>query len=91
MNSELVELVITCGSWQEAQRIADALLEMRLVENIETFEIKPTHWWEGHPHGTQQVKLLVLALPEHFNEIQSLSSTLKNINTQSILLTEIIT
>jgi uncharacterized protein involved in tolerance to divalent cations len=90
MNNRVVEFVITCGSWQEAQWIADALLEMQLVESIETFEIKPTRWLEGNPHGTQQVTLLVLALPENFPRIEAQVEKLKKINTQKILLTELI-
>jgi uncharacterized protein involved in tolerance to divalent cations len=30
-----VELVLTCGSWQEAQKIADQLLEQKLISSAE--------------------------------------------------------
>lgn len=33
-----VELVLTCGSWQEAQRIFDGLLERKLISGAEFLE-----------------------------------------------------
>ena len=90
MNSHLVELVLTCGSWQEAQRIADALLETQIVNSIETFDVKPKHWWDHQTHGTQEVKVLVLAPAENFQNIQSLVSKIHHTKTAPILLTELI-
>ena len=42
-----VELLLTCGSWQEAQNIADVLLEQRLAVCIEFLEIKSRYLWHG--------------------------------------------
>lgn len=84
-----MELVLTCDSWQEAQRIADALLELRLVESIETFEVKAKYWWEGDSHGTKQVTLIVRAYEENFNSIEAQAAKLKKANTQRILLSEL--
>jgi len=89
MNSHLVELVLTCSSWQEAQRIADALLEKRLVTSVETFEIRPTHWWASHSHTTHEVRLIVLGHHEDTDKIKAQAAKLKRINTKPILLTEL--
>jgi uncharacterized protein involved in tolerance to divalent cations len=86
----LAELVITCASWQEAQRIADGLLEKQLVNSIESFEIKPRHWWEGDQQSVQRVKLLVMAPTENFSDIQRLANKLHHVKSAPILLTELI-
>lgn len=65
-----VELVLNCCTWQEAQRLADALLEKNLVSSVETFEVKTRHWWDGPDHRVQQVNLIVLGQAENTEKIQ---------------------
>lgn len=88
MNNHLVELVLTCGSWQEAQRIADALLEKRLVTSVESFEIKAEDW-ESHLHGVQEVKVLVIGPADNFTKIKTLANQVSRTRTAPVLLTEL--
>lgn len=37
---DFVELVLSCGSWQEAQRIADLLIGKELTRSIEFMEVE---------------------------------------------------
>jgi uncharacterized protein involved in tolerance to divalent cations len=84
--SHLTEAVIKCANWQQAQRLADALLEKQLVSSIETFEIHNKHWWDGPHHSTQEVKLLVIADPLNQAAIESLANHIRQIKTASVTL-----
>lgn len=70
-SKEFVELVLTCASWQEAQKIADHLLENRLVACVEFMEVKPKHWWEGKLDEAKEVKLVVETVADHFAKIEA--------------------
>jgi uncharacterized protein involved in tolerance to divalent cations len=89
MHGEVVELVLTCGSWQESQRIADALLEKRLVDRVETFEIQPLHWHDSHSHHAQEVKVIVHSHAGQVDKIKDLTSKICQTKTAPVLLTEL--
>jgi len=42
--SDFVELVLTCKSWQEADKVAGELLKQKLVACVEFFPIKSKYW-----------------------------------------------
>jgi periplasmic divalent cation tolerance protein len=71
MTTNVVELVLTCGSWQEAQRIADSLLDKKLVACVEFFEIKSKYRWHGAIEQTDEVKLLMHSLGHLFHEVEA--------------------
>ena len=66
-----VELILTCGSWQEAQTITDALLEKKLVACVEQMEIRSKNWWEGKIEDTKEIKLSMLSFAEKYDEIEA--------------------
>lgn len=66
-----VELFLTCRSWQEAQRITDALLEKKLVACVEQMEIRSKNWWEGAVEDTKEIKLSMLSVTEYFDKIEA--------------------
>lgn len=66
-----VELVLTCGSWQEAQRIADALLEKHLVACVEMMEIKSKYHWQGKIDEADEVKLIMETVAENFDIVEA--------------------
>jgi len=68
---QFVELVLTCGSWQEAQRIADALLEKRLVACVEMFEIKSKYHWQKAIQEAKEIKLIMESVAEHFDTVEA--------------------
>lgn len=66
-----VELVLTCGSWQEAQRIADALLEQKLVACVEFFEIKSKYNWKDHLEEAKEIKLIMHSAEHLFDKVET--------------------
>jgi uncharacterized protein involved in tolerance to divalent cations len=70
MKTDFVELVVTCGSWQEAQAIADSLLEKNLVNSVEILEIRGDF---GH---IDRVKLLATTTTNDFAKVEKLVTKL---------------
>ncbi len=68
--ANFVELVLTCGSWQEAQKITDALLQKKLVACVEQLEIRSKNWWKGAIEDTKEVKLIMQTIADKFDEIE---------------------
>lgn len=68
---DFVELVLTCGSWQEAQRIADVLLEKRLVACVEMMEIKSKYHWQGKVEQADEVKLIMETIAGNFGKVEA--------------------
>jgi uncharacterized protein involved in tolerance to divalent cations len=71
MTADFVQLVLTCGSWQEAQRIADTLLEKRLVACVEMMAVKSKSWWQNQLEETDEVKLIMESITDNFNHVEA--------------------
>jgi len=69
--STFIELVLTCGSRQEAQKIADALLEKHLIACAEFIEIKSKYWWEQKLRESKEVKLVMQSRAENFAKVEA--------------------
>lgn len=69
--ANFVELVLTCGSWQEAQKIADVLLEQHLVACAEFIEIKSKYWWKRALEQADEIKLIMTSVEGHIQAIES--------------------
>lgn len=67
---DFVELIVTCGSWQEAQDIADSLLEKRLVACVEFIDIKSKYHWQGAIEEASEVKLIMESVATRFEAIE---------------------
>ena len=70
MKSDFVELILTCGSWQEAQEIADSLLEQHLVACVEFIEVKSKSWWRKRLEETDEVKLIMQTVADNFTKVE---------------------
>ena len=68
---QFVELVLTCGSWQEAQKITDALLQGRLVACIEQLEVRSKSWWQDAIEDSKEIKLIMKTVAEKFEAIEA--------------------
>src|SRR6476469_10734569 len=79
--TSIVELWLTCGSWQEAQTITDALLEKQLVACVEQMDIRSKNWWQGSFEDTAEVKLSMLTITEKYDEIASVIKSLHSYET----------
>ncbi len=69
--SEFTELVLTCDSWQEAQRIADALLEKKLIACAEFLEVKSKYHWQHQSEEAKEIKLIMETVMDHFDKIEA--------------------
>ena len=67
----IVELVLTCGSWQEAQTIVDRLLETRLIACAEFIEIKSKFWWKDEISEGNEIKLIMKSYASLFDKVES--------------------
>jgi periplasmic divalent cation tolerance protein len=76
-----VELVLTCGSWQQAQDIADALLEKHLVSCVEFFPIKSKFWWQKGLESADEIKLVMQSRDDYFSEVESIVKKLHSYDT----------
>jgi len=65
-----VELFLTCGSWQEAQAIADSLLEQKLVACVEFFDVKSKYHWQGALEEAKEIKLVMHSVAELYDKVE---------------------
>lgn len=90
--ADFVELVLKCGSWQEAQRIADSLLEKKLVACVEFLEIKSKYRWQGKLEEADEVKLIMETVAGNFGKVEEEVAKLHGYDTfvlQQIPLTDL--
>jgi periplasmic divalent cation tolerance protein len=71
MKPDFVELILTCGSWQEAQKVADYMLENRLVACVEFMEIKSKYWWDGKLDEAKEIKLIMETVADNFVKVEA--------------------
>ncbi|MEJ0072524.1 MAG: divalent cation tolerance protein CutA [Candidatus Saccharibacteria bacterium] len=69
--TDFVEVVLTCGSWQEAQKVTDALLASKLVACVEQMEISSKNWWKGSIEQNKEVKLIMETVAGKFDAIEA--------------------
>jgi len=69
--AQIVELFLTCGSWQEAQRIVDRLLELRLIACAELLPIKSKFTWKGSVQESDEIKLIMKSAEHCFVAIEA--------------------
>jgi periplasmic divalent cation tolerance protein len=79
--TSFVELVLTCGSWQEAQRIVDHLLEHKLIACAKFLPIQSKYWWEGELNEAKEVMLLMESTAHYFDKIEEEAAALHSYKT----------
>ena len=79
--TDFVELVLTCGSWQEAQKIADSLLEKHLVACVEFLEVKSRSWWRNRLEETDEIKLIMQTVGDNFEKVEAAVAKLHSYDT----------
>jgi periplasmic divalent cation tolerance protein len=70
MAANFIELVLTCGSWQEAQRIVDSLLEKRLIACAEFMEVQSKYHWKGKLQDDKEIRLVMESAAHLFDSIE---------------------
>ncbi|CAN5416678.1 hypothetical protein BH09PAT4_BH09PAT4_02310 [soil metagenome] len=71
MMSKFVELILTCGNQKEAEKIADSLLAQKLVACVKFTEVKSQFRWKGEVETTNEIKLSMTTIADHFDKIES--------------------
>lgn len=66
---EHVEVQVACGSVEEADRIADALVDRRLAACVQRLPIRSTYRWDGAVQHDDEVLLLVKTRAEHVDAV----------------------
>lgn len=79
-----IELVVTCGSWQEAQNIADALLNKHLVACAELLAVKSKNWWHGKLEEQDEIKLIMQTAAAKFAKVEAVVSELHSYHTPAL-------
>ena len=64
-----VEIQITCGSADEAARIADALVERRYAACVQQLPIRSTYRWDGAVQHDDEILLLVKTTGARFDDV----------------------
>lgn len=65
-----IQLVLNCGSWQEAQAIADELLNTHLIACAEFMEIKSRYAWKNTIESSDEVKIIMQSIGTNFTSIE---------------------
>lgn len=76
-----VELVLTCGSWQEAQRIVDKLLADKLIACAEFIPIKSKFSWKHKLEEADEIKLIMLSKADFFQPVEKVVTKLHSYET----------
>ncbi len=64
------QIQLTCGSESEAQEIASALLEQRLVVCVKRFPVSSSFHWKGNIESYDETLLLMDTVIENFEKIE---------------------
>lgn len=67
-----VEIQVTCGSPDEADRIADALVARRLAACVQQLAIRSTYRWDGEVQHDAEILLLVKSSGARFDDVVAL-------------------
>lgn len=70
MATNFVQLVLTCGSWQEAQRIVDSLLEQKLIACAEFIPVKSKFRWKEKVEEADEIKLIMESATHLFEKVE---------------------
>lgn len=64
-----MEVQITCGSAEEADRIADALVARRFAACVQQVPIRSTYRWDGTVQHDDEILLLVKTRAGRFDDV----------------------
>lgn len=69
--TEFVELFLTCADREEAEKIADVLLEQHLVACVKFEPVHSKFWWQSKLEEADEVKISMLSVAENFDRIEA--------------------
>ncbi|MEO7364041.1 MAG: divalent cation tolerance protein CutA [Candidatus Saccharimonadales bacterium] len=74
--SDFAELVLTCANQQEADTIADSLLQKKLIACAKFLPVTTRFQWEGAIENSQEVLVMMEAREADFMEIEAIVAEL---------------
>ena len=91
MPAHHVEIQLTCGSAEEADSIANALVERRLAACVQQLPIRSVYRWEGAIERADEVLLLAKTSRAQYLHIERLVLELHSYDVAAITCTELVT
>ncbi len=80
---------ITCGSREEAEKIAELLVENKLVACVNFFPVSSLYRWEGKVEKESEFVLLCKTTESKFKEVKEKVKEIHSYDTPAILSVEI--
>jgi periplasmic divalent cation tolerance protein len=77
----LITLFLTCADREEAQKIADKLLDEKLAACVKITDVKSSYLWEGKKQQGEEVLMVIDSIEEKFDEIETTVRQLHSYNT----------
>jgi periplasmic divalent cation tolerance protein len=90
MDSEFVEIQVTCGSDDEARSIADALVAQRLAACVQQVPIHSTYRWQGTVERDAEILLLVKTTSARIEAIRATVADLHSYDVPAFTAVEIV-
>ena len=84
MTTGHVEIQVTCGSTEEADRIAEALVERRLAACVQQLPIRSTYRWDGAVRHDDEILLLVKTRAGRFEAVATLVAELHSYDVPAV-------
>lgn len=72
----MVILYLTCADDDEAKRIANTLLEAKLIACARRSPVSSSYWWDGEINHADEVLLVMESVASKFEEIQAVITKL---------------
>ncbi len=81
MEHKFVELVLTCEDRAEAEKIAGALLDQKLIACAKFVPVDSCFWWQDKIVDEQEVMLLMESVTDKFDRIEAAVARLHSYDT----------
>ena len=86
----VLEIQVTCGGVDEAERLATALVEQRLAACVQQLPIRSTYRWNGAVERDDELLLLVKTTRDRYADVESLVLELHSYDVPAITAIEVV-
>ncbi len=86
----VLEIQVTCGGAEEAERLATALVEQRLAACVQQLPIRSTYRWNGAIERDDELLLLVKTTRDRYAEVERLVLDLHSYDVPAITAVEVV-
>lgn len=81
----MITMLLTCANQEEAQRIADRLLDDKLAACVRQTDVKSDYWWQGKKEHANEVQLIIESTEDKFNKIEAAVRLLHSYKTFALI------